>query len=272
MASLQGFPMVSQLDGNVNEQFDCVPTSIAACLQWLTGKSYTGGAIKNEVYGNGYTGGTAAVQYVGYCRRAGVFLSAIDDSDGGALVTHACQEIAAGHPVLFTEPDPYAPPSDGFTHVVVGYSDDGKGITVMDPYIASPVYRTYAQWASELQDNEIWTLRKAGLQMFTTASKDFGRYFKEVDSTHWKCLKNGCIVQLGMKALYEQLSLDGQTLPVPGLPVGNERPVPSKHPGVTLTVQDYERAQLVYDPMHVNDSQPGCGSVYFAKVGAYPPQ
>lgn len=154
MSELTNFPRISQRDGNINSSFDCVPASIADCLTWLTGKKLTAGQIKDAVYGPAYTGGTAARAYIAYCQAQGVNLVAMD-GDGNQLVADLRTQIAAGHPCLITEPDPYA---EGWTHVCAAYKDDGANIVVMDPWINQPVSKSYATWAAQLQDNEIWNL------------------------------------------------------------------------------------------------------------------
>jgi hypothetical protein len=159
MGQLPNFPILSQLaDGDVNREYDCVPASIAAALEYFTRKHYTAGEVKDAVYGVGYQGGTAAWEYVTYCRSQGVTLRAIDTTDLVQLVDDLRAELAAGHPVLITEPDPYMPPGSGDTHVCVAYAWDTNSVTVMDPFIAAPITRTNAEWIGTLQNNEIWKL------------------------------------------------------------------------------------------------------------------
>jgi len=154
MAELANFPMISQRDGDANASYDCVPASIAACISWLTGKAFTARQIKDAVYGASYVGGTGARAYIAYCQAAGVNLAPMD-GNGVQLVADLRAQIAVGHPCLITEPDPYA---SGWTHVCAAYKDDGSSITVMDPWIDQPVVKSYATWAAQLQDNEIWFL------------------------------------------------------------------------------------------------------------------
>ena len=156
---LANFPMISQRDGDANADFDCVPASIAACMQWLTSTHYTASEIKDAVYGATYTGGTAATAYVAYCAARGVKLAPVN-GNGSALVTALRASLAAQHPALITEPDPYMPTSSGFSHVCAAYKCDATTITVMDPWIDKPVTKSDAEWASELEFNQIWTLEK----------------------------------------------------------------------------------------------------------------
>jgi N-acetyl-anhydromuramyl-L-alanine amidase AmpD len=105
--------------------------------------------------------------------------------------------------------------------------------------------------------------------MFTPLSHDFSLYFHQVDENHWQCKRTGKVIQSGILAFYRGLTLDGQTLPILGLPLSNEHPVPLPGRG-TITVQDFERGRLAFDPKHLEDSQPGCTDVYLLKTGALP--
>jgi len=269
---LPDFPLKGQLldTTEVNRFWDCVPTSIAAALQFLTGQDFDGGQIKDLIYGPAYIGGTAARDYVDYCARFRVKLFAVNGG-GQALVNEACGQIAKGNPVLFTEPDPYDNPQL-YSHVIVACGFDAQNVCCMDPYIQQIVSKSRQEWAAILEFGQVWPLARISLEnsgMFTPASGEFARYYKEVDAHHWTCIKNGFVVQLGMKAFYQGLTLDGDTLPLPGLPTGNERQVSIN--GKTITAQPYERMDLAYDPAHSVDSQPGCKDVYVLKVGALPP-
>jgi len=101
------------------------------------------------------------------------------------------------------------------------------------------------------------------VQTYTSQSIDFATYFEEMDVNHWQCKRTGCITQYGIKSFFQSLSLDGQTLPIIGLPVSNE--IYTKVNEKTIVVQFYERGIAVYDPGHIFDSQPGTQAVYLAK-------
>src|SRR5260221_10444516 len=121
MPELINFPMLSQRDRDVNADFDCVPTNIAAALEWLLNKPYSGGQVKDAVLGANYQGGTGAAEFVDYCATQGVILAAV----GGDLVAALQESIAAGHPALITEPDPYLA---GWNHVCVAYKFDDSSV------------------------------------------------------------------------------------------------------------------------------------------------
>ena len=250
MSVLENFPMVSQRDGDPNQDFDCVPTSIAAAMEWLTGQTFTGGEIKDAVYGRNYTGGTGAIAYVDYCAARGVTLAPIN-GNGNELVASLHSELVDQHPVLITEPDPYA---SGWTHVCVAFKDDAGSITVLDPWIEQPVTKSNAEWASQLLDNQIWKLEKAMLPIHEAA-----HFFTDLGNNVWKCT-NGNHLGHGMLGYYCRTGptpLFGLTLL--GLPLSEEISVPG-HNGVVLQI--FERGVLAYDPAHVLDHPPGAGDVY----------
>lgn len=161
MTSLENFPMLSQRDSDINADLDCVAAAIGACLEYLTRRRYTASEIKDSVYGAGYTGGTAAIKYVEYCAAQGVKLYPMD-GNGAQLVADLKSMIASGFPCLITEPDPYMPPGSGYTHVCAAFASDSASITVMDPWTDVAVKKSDGQWASQLQDNQIWVLERSG--------------------------------------------------------------------------------------------------------------
>lgn len=257
MAQLTGFPMVSQRDGDTNQDYDCVAASIAASLTWLTGKAYTAREVKDTVYGAGYTGGTDASAYVNYCAEQGVKLAPVNGS-GAQLVAALRASIGAQHPALITEPDPYA---QGWSHVCAAYKCDSTSITVMDPWIAAPVVKSDAGWESTLLGNQIWTLERTMLTIDQAST-----YFEEVDASHWKVKKTGVVLQDGNLAWYCQMrsgatpDLGGLTLL--GLPTSNEKSIDA----AGNTEQEFERGWVRYDPKHTYNSPPGAGASYNAHV------
>jgi len=101
------------------------------------------------------------------------------------------------------------------------------------------------------------------LQNYSPQSTDFNTYFEVIDDNHWQCKRTNCVIQYAIKSFFQTLSIDGQTLPVIGLPTSNE--VYTKVNGRTIVIQFYERGIAVYDPGHALDSQPGTGDTYLAK-------
>jgi hypothetical protein len=106
-------------------------------------------------------------------------------------------------------------------------------------------------------------LKGVQMQQYTAQSTDFATYFEEVDANHWQCNRTKNVLQYAIKSFFQTLSIDGQTLPVIGLPTSNEKY--TKVNGKTIVIQYFERGIAVYDPSHALDSQPGTQDTYLAK-------
>ncbi len=153
---LPNFPMKSQRRSpDKNQDFNCVPTTLASMLQFLTGRDYEPNQVKDAVYGPNYVGPTAAGEYVTYCTQQGVHLFPVQ-GNATNLIWLAHQALIVGHPVILTEPDPYVPASYGWSHVVVFYGSDRGRLTAMDPWTGAPLTRSDPEWAGLLQFSEIW--------------------------------------------------------------------------------------------------------------------
>lgn len=243
MGTLANFPTITQLDSNINAQFDCVPACIAASLAWLTGQTYTAGQVKNSVYGPGYTGSTAAAQYVSYCQSQGVELIPYSGS-GYSLVSQVLHEISLQHPVIMTEPDPYD--SDpGLSHVVVAFQSDSSTITAMDPFIAGRVTKTFTEWANQLQYNQVWGLQglpKEVIKMKNlTASND--------DKQVWNLMQKvaGDVPLIDLHGIPQSWLRGRWTRGLNfGPPLENERSV-TRDSGL-VTEQQFTAARAVWDP------------------------
>jgi hypothetical protein len=157
---------------------DCVPTSIAASLQYLTGKQYTGEELVHAVYGKNYKGGTAAIEYVSYCAKAGVKLSAISSNDPNYLVQQAHAQLALGHPALCTIPSSYTPPADrfnpGLSHCVVFYKDSPGVLAAMNPWQAFTQANTDSWWAARFCFGQVWIMEKGSMSGIPQGWKDNG--------------------------------------------------------------------------------------------------
>ncbi len=164
---LGGFPFKNQLtDGDPNSGLDCVPTSLAAGMQWLLGKPVDDAAMKDAVYGRNYIGGTAASAYVNYAKAHGIHLFPMDEKDGTKLVQDVINQLKAGHPVAATEP--YSPK---WTHVVCFYKYDEatQRLSVMDPLGGHEVTRSVHEWSQLLLYNEVWGMEKIALLTLSDA-------------------------------------------------------------------------------------------------------
>lgn len=182
MATLQHFPFVSERtpitgDGRLSENagLDCVPASLCAGCMYLNGiqdlgGSYTPDSFKDAAYGQGYTGGTSASQYIDYCAALGVKLWHFDATPVD-LVKETHSQLQKGHPVVFTEPNPYGNPD--YTHVCVFFREGPGYLAAMDPWIVGEVTRSDDQWTTLLRDGQVWILEKG--TMIPTNWKDDGK-------------------------------------------------------------------------------------------------
>lgn len=282
MTTLTNFPLKNQLktvlsDGTLdpNNQFDCVAESLAAGLQFLTGKPFEGGQLKEAVYGKSYQGTTDAVKYIDYCSLQGVTLSYFNAADNHALVNEAHKQLQAEHPVIFSEPDPYCQPYErdvlGWTHVLVWYGETADGgLVAMDPFGGFSLAKSDADWAALLRYNQIWIMQKKeeGNEMPVTISLSDSRvsaYYQPAGAM-WRCITRGVsyglVIGNAMLAYYQQ-EAEGtlRGLTSFGLPLSNEIGI-----GQGRTMQFFERGVLVYDPSHSNDNPPGAGAVYRAHL------
>lgn len=253
MTTLEGFPMVSQLDGDINAQFDCVSASIAAALEYLTKQSYASAQVKDAVYGTNYQGNTDPARYVDYCAQHGVQLSSINGTDNTALIQATIQQLAQNKPVLLTEVDPYLPAASGETHVVVAYACNANSITVMDPFIAAPVTKTDQQWQNDLRSNQIWTMEQEITVLTIDQANQF--FVEVVPDQRWHCKQTNIDIAYSILNYYRtctQVGLNG--LSQYGLPKGPELPVAGYK---NVVIQLFERAILAYDPQKEMDSVPG---------------
>lgn len=100
--------------------------------------------------------------------------------------------------------------------------------------------------------------------LYSPNSSDFSTWFVENSSTSWTAKQTGCQIIDSNLLAYQMMSVDGQTLPTPGLPVSNETYV-SIVAGKPTSVQFFERGMIMYDPARVIDNQPGLGASYLLK-------
>lgn len=167
---LPNFPFVDQLaspttDGlpDENARMNCVPSCICAALEYFTGKKYNPNQIKDAVYGESYTGGTAAVDYVAYAAKQGVKLYSLSGNPD-YLVSQVHVHLALGHPVIATIPSTYQPVPDRFnpgaSHAICFYKEDGANLVAMNPWHAFPMPGTDTYWSSLFCFGQIWIFEK----------------------------------------------------------------------------------------------------------------
>ncbi len=97
--------------------------------------------------------------YVTYCAKQGVRLYPINGSPA-YLVDQVHAELALGHPVVFTEPDPYVAASLGWSHVCVFFKDTVDTITAMDPFGGHLVEKSNSDWINALLFHQVWAMEK----------------------------------------------------------------------------------------------------------------
>jgi hypothetical protein len=85
-------------------------------------------------------------------------------------------------------------------------------------------------------------------------------YFKEVDSSHWQC-KNGKVVAFGILGFYKR----NNGLQLLGLPLSGEM-----YPKQGVSVQQFERGFVAYDPQKQIDNPPGSGDCYMMHIDQGP--
>lgn len=153
-----------QVDENKN--WNCVPASLSEAIHVLTGKTIYGDALKDAVYGQGYTGAQAPAHYVAYLASAlGITMSPINAGVVG-LVAALHTQLAAGHPCLVTIPSlwgiPVSQQKPGYTTHVVCMEGWGPGwLRAGNVWGAFWHDGTDDYWAQRLCYGQIWTLTRS---------------------------------------------------------------------------------------------------------------
>lgn len=247
-----------------NADFDCVPESLSAGIECLTGTFVPGGVLKERVYGRSYQGGTAASAYIDMCAEYGVRLYALD-ADPRTLVADVHQKLAQGDPVVFTEPDPYAPSHPDWTHVCVFFKDEPVGtLSAMDPFGGWVNTQSDDTWVHTLLDHEIWIMEKL---MPTLNINQVATYFEAIDDSHWR-RKDRPEILLVLGMLHYYRSFGTAALSVLGLPLESEHSVLDGHgqPIANTAMQRFERGVPCYDPGHQVDAPPYAGDIYLLHI------
>lgn len=169
MTTLPNFPFKNQLSEPIidhladqNARENCLPTCIAAGLQYFTGKEYTGSEVEHQVYGSNYHGGTSAVEYVEYVQSQGVALSS-ENGSPAYLVGRVHYHLQAGRPVIATIPSCYCPPQDrldpGSSHCIIFYKDSSGVLIAMNPWQAISQANTDQWWVERFCYDQIWIMQ-----------------------------------------------------------------------------------------------------------------
>lgn len=107
------------------------------------------------------------------------------------------------------------------------------------------------------------------MRTYSPNSYDYNAYFTANSDGNWTCKSTNAVIIGSNLSLYSQLSIDGNTLPLIGLPLQSEQ-YHTESDGYKWSSQQFERATMVYDPAHRFDDQPGMETSYLAHVN--PPQ
>lgn len=180
---LQNYPNISQLSAKINPYFDCVPTSIADGIEYLTGKRVDIDVMVTACYGPNYHGATSAARYVEYCAGWGVHLYPIDGAPA-TLVQDLHGLIQEGKPCLLTEPDVYAPAHPDWSHVLSVYGETPGVLIARDPYSTHDVTHPDSVWIQLLEYREIWVM-EALMPALTIQMPAVAALFEEKSATEW---------------------------------------------------------------------------------------
>lgn len=194
-----------------------------------------------------------------------------DTASIDAALASGCPVIAQGHESGFryasdnSSPSPYRWDTNPYNHAIIltGIQSD-TGYFVRDSANSSDgpvVYSKSMALFSAIQIIPNWI--GGSMFIYNPGQGDFNNYFAAIDNDHWKCKKNDAVLQFGNLAFYRSLSIDGQSVPLPGLPLENEQPY-HEEDGYYWSTQRCERGTIVYDPEHRKGAQPGCGASYLA--------
>lgn len=109
---------------------------------------------------------------------------------------------------------------------------------------------------------------EGAMQTYSPDSGDFAQYFTLESNGNWICKLSNTVLLGDNLRLFQRLSMDGQTLPILGLPRTNEI-YQKDSDGYSWSVQFFERGLIVYDPAHKRDGQPGLGDSYLGKYAQF---
>lgn len=174
-------PLVDQLaeptlDGQSDEnaRANCVPASLTSGVRALEpGAVVDGDALKDAVYGQGYTGATDPARFAGYLaaqyRITLARYPATGTAAGAALIAQIIQGVRGGLPVTGAIPSQWATaPTDplnpvGGTHEVLFCDYDGATLTAMNPWPVNGTSAFYQQqpvswWQARLVYGRVFTL------------------------------------------------------------------------------------------------------------------
>lgn len=198
-----------------NKWYNCVPATIDMGISAVTGAPLRGADWwKDRAYGQGYVGATAASAYIELANQCGAYLFAIDNSDNAVLVQDIHSQIQQGHPVIATEPDPYAPAGvTGWSHVLLFYSESPGELSVIDPFYGQIITKNDKDWQSILEFHEIWGISKIG-EIIPVANTNVPSNWKLSADKKTLTATNGVEVAMGFAQYILSHSWDTANVPL----------------------------------------------------------
>lgn len=178
LAVLPGFPIKNQIgeknpDGKPpeNANYDCVPTSFAAAIQYYDGGYVSGDELKDAEYGDKYVGPTALRAYIDQTSdlaRAKYHVTAVpyDNASTVWLVGRVHTWLRQGYPVIATIPSQWGTAHDMATlahpsfstHVICFYGEIDGGLEAANPWGAFSQQGSDAYWQGRLCEGQIWAV------------------------------------------------------------------------------------------------------------------
>jgi hypothetical protein len=107
------------------------------------------------------------------------------------------------------------------------------------------------------------------MHTYTPGKGDFDSWFVDNGDGTWTCKEHNTVLRGALIGFYATLSVDGSSLPLPGLPIESEQ-LHTEADGYQWWSQECERATMICDPKNAKDGQPGMKDCYLAHVN--PPQ
>ena len=208
---LVNVPLVDQLnepteDGqpDENKAANCVPASLTGAVRALVpGAAVDGDALKDAVYGQGYTGATDPARYVAYlASQFHITMVETQSSDGHQLVQDIIAGLLKHKPVTGSIPSGWGTaPADplhpvGGTHEVCWCDYDAQNgtLTAMNPW---PVNGSSAFY--QTQPLDWWAARIVYGRVFTLSGGQPMAFIRQPDGSA-RDDQTGVVLHLGMAA------------------------------------------------------------------------
>jgi hypothetical protein len=254
MIELKGFPMRNQLadvpsadrQPSENRVYNCVPTCLAACIQWYTGKKIPADDLHDAVYGQGHVGGGAELSYTSYVKaHYGLALGYTPlPSASQQIIEHTRSELRLGHPVVLTMHSawstPWAKAAGSGLHVGVAYAiseDDAGVLHIMNPWRGFDHAAPVSWWRDRLGIG-VWPVSKIAVASVLPAGFSWNKTSGVLTWPNGQVSSGG----IGAKTYADVLSGAWQA----GYPQRAERKIADAH-GM-LAFQTFGSATIIWRP------------------------